>query len=76
MFLETFGAVEEKCAPYEGSTTPRGCARWAECPIVAGVKDTYYVGSGAYGKMSEADMLKEVRTRGPLLFDFNAGVEF
>ena len=26
--------------------------------------------------MTEADMLKEVRARGPLLFDFNAGIEF
>ena len=76
LFLENFGAVEESCAPYEGSITPKGCARWSECPIVAGVKDTYYVGQGAYGKMTEADMLKEVRARGPLLFDFNAGVEF
>ena len=43
---------------------------------MVGVKDTYYVGGGAYGKMSEADMLKEVRARGPILFDFNAGMEF
>lgn len=77
LFLENFGAVEESCAPYEGSITPRGCARWSDCPIVAGVKDTYYIGStGGYGKMSEADMLKELRARGPLLFDFNAGIEF
>lgn len=28
LFLENYGAVEEKCAPYEGSTSPEGCARW------------------------------------------------
>lgn len=74
--MEFFGAVEESCAPYEASATPKGCARWDKCKVVAGVKDSYYVGSGAYGMMSEADMLKELRARGPLLFDFNAGPEF
>ena len=41
-----------------------------------GVEDTYYVGQGAYGRMTEEDMLKEVRARGPINFDFNAGLEF
>lgn len=76
LFVENFGAVEESCAPYEGSASPGGCGNWTKCPVVAGIKDTYYVGGRAYGKMTEADMLKEVRARGPINFDFNAGAEF
>ena len=77
LFMENFGAVEETCAPYEASTSPEGCGRWDDCKIVAGVTDTYYVGEHrAYGKMTEEDIIKEVRARGPILVDFNAGHEF
>lgn len=76
LFLEQYGAVAESCAAYEGSINPEGCGKWAKCPKVAGVKDTYYVGNRHYGGMSEQDMLKEVRARGPILIDFNAGSEF
>jgi len=40
------------------------------------VKKTYYVGENSYGKMSEEDMMRELRKNGPFLFDFNAGSEF
>ena len=43
---------------------------------MAGVKDTYYVGTGFYGGMTEQDMVKELRVRGPILFDFNANHVF
>jgi len=42
---------------------------------VVTVKNTRYVG-GHYGGMSEADMIKEIRARGPMLIDFNAGPTF
>ena len=77
LFVEQFGAVADQCARYEGSASPEGCGRWSGCDPVAGVKDTYYVGAKrAYGQMSEQDMIKEVRARGPILIDFNAGAEF
>lgn len=76
MFLEQYGAVSEECAGYIASSSPEGCGKWANCPKVASVKDTYYVGSRHYGGMSETDMIKEVRARGPILIDFNAGKEF
>lgn len=76
LFLENYGAVDEKCAAYEASISPDGCARWSSCEPIVGVSDVYYVGPRAYGRMSEADMLKEVRARGPILIDFNAGFEF
>ena len=76
MFLEQYGAVDASCAEYIASSNPEGCGKWAGCRTVAGVKDTYYVGSRHYGGMSEQDMIKEVRARGPILIDFNAGREF
>ena len=75
LFLENFGAVEESCAPYQGSIDPDGCAKWEKCPTIAKVENTRYVG-GHYGGMSEADMIKEIRTKGPMLIDFNAGPSF
>ena len=53
LFLEQYGAVAESCAPYTASISPEGCGKWAHCPTVAGVSDTYYVGSRHYGGMSE-----------------------
>lgn len=76
LFLEQFGAAAESCAPYIASSSPEGCGKWSSCPKVAGVSDTYYVGNRHYGGMSEQDMIKEVRSRGPILVDFNAGREF
>lgn len=76
LFLEQYGAVSEQCAAYVASTSPEGCGKHASCPKIAGVKDTYYVGNRHYGGMSEQDMIKEVRARGPILIDFNAGREF
>lgn len=34
------------------------------------------MGKGFYGGMSEESMMKEIRVRGPILFDFNAGAAF
>ena len=77
LFMESYGAVDEQCAPYEASTSPEGCGRWDGCKKVAGVSDTYYVGADrAYGRMNEEELMKEVRARGPVLVDFNAGHEF
>ena len=74
-FLENFYTVAENCAPYEAQTTVDGCQRYSHCKPVAKVKDTYFVG-GHYGGMSEQDIMKELRARGPLLFDFNADRRF
>jgi len=75
LFLENFGAVEESCianAGYQASLSPEGCSKWSACSYKAGVEDTYYVGDRHYGGMSEQDMIKELRARGPTLLDFNA----
>ena len=40
LFLENFGAVEESCAPYQGSSDLEGCGKWSHCPVVAAAKNT------------------------------------
>ena len=51
------------CAQYEGKTP------------AAKVDSVYYIGGG-YGQATELDLMKEIRARGPVLYDFNAGYEF
>ena len=77
LYLEQHGAISASCGnEYSGSLSEEGCSIYAACEKVAGVSDTYYVGPGFYGGMSEADMIKELRVRGPILFDFNANSVF
>lgn len=75
LFLESYYTVAEKDGRYEAKTTPHACRAYENAQPVASVEDTYYVG-GAYGKMSEESLMKEIRARGPVLYDFNAGYEF
>lgn len=75
MFLESYWTVDEHKAPYKASTPEHSCKMYEGLEKVASVEETYYVG-GAYGKMSEESLMKEIRARGPVLFDFNAGYEF
>ena len=77
LFLEQYGAIDATCGePYAASTTPEKCGGYSQCEYVAGIKDTYYVGERAYGRITEQALLKEVRARGPVLLDFNADVVF
>lgn len=77
MFLESYYTVAESDAKYEAKTQKDACKMFkgAEEKKVASVEETYYVG-GAYGTMTEIQIMKEIRARGPLLYDFNAGYEF
>lgn len=74
-FLQSFYTVSESCAKYTASTEVDGCKEFANCAPVAKVRDTYYVG-GHYGGMSEQAIMKELRARGPLLFDLMSGPQF
>jgi len=71
-FLESYWTVSEQSARYEAKTTEDGCKKYENLPKVASVEETYYVGGG-YGMMTEELLMKEIRARGPVLFDFNAG---
>ena len=75
MFLESYYTVEDHKAPYKAATTEHTCNMYAKIPKAASVERTYYVGGG-YGRMSEDSLKREIRARGPVLFDFNAGYEF
>jgi len=75
MFLESYYTVEDNRAPYKAATTEHTCSQFANLEPAASVESTYYVG-GAYGEMTEEKLMKEIRARGPVLFDFNAGYEF
>lgn len=76
LFLESYYTVEESCAPYEAQTKVDGCSTFKDCKPAAKVANTYYIGSGYYGGMSEEDIIRELRSNGPVLFDFEAGREF
>ena len=43
-FAQGGNLVSEKCAPYKGSTAQTKCSDTKECPAVARVKNSYYVG--------------------------------
>jgi len=74
-FLESYYTVAYDAAPYSAKTEDDGCKRFKDAPKVASVEATYYVG-GAYGAMSEEAIMQEIRARGPILYDFNAGGDF
>jgi hypothetical protein len=75
MFLESYYTVDEHDAPYKASTGEDQCGQYSRAKAVASVESTYYVGGG-YGKMTEEKLMTEIRARGPVLYDFNAGYEF
>ena len=75
MFLESYYTVNERDAPYQAKTREDGCKAFKGAKKTASVESTYYVG-GAYGKMNELMLMKEILARGPVLYDFNAGREF
>ena len=75
MFLESYYTVLESDAPYIAKTEANSCRQWESKKPAASVEETYYIGGG-YGKMTEEKLMKEIRARGPVLYDFNAGYEF
>lgn len=75
IFLESYHTVADSFSPYSASTTENACSNFATAPKVASVDQVYYVG-GSYGLMTEELLMKEIRGRGPVLYDFNAGYEF
>lgn len=68
-FLENYYTVSEECSPYLAKTEVDGCQKYKDCEPIAKVDKTYYIG-GYYGGMSEHSIIRELRSRGPLLFDF------
>lgn len=75
-FLESFYTVTDECAPYLAELNKNGCSAYQFCEPIAGVSKSYYVGGGSYGSMSEEEIIKELRARGPLLFDIKTNDAF
>ena len=75
LFGENYGLREDSCVSYKAKTGADRCHTHRDCPVIATIKDSYYVG-GFYGKASELDMMKEIRSRGPIPADFNAPLSF
>lgn len=75
LFAESFGLVEESCAPYTANTSIQTCKDFESCPIVAKVKSGGPIGK-YFGNSSELEMMKEIRTNGPIVADFEPWVTF
>jgi hypothetical protein len=70
-FLSEIGyLVSEKCAPYLAKTKGETCSKYAQCPPIAKVEKSYFVG-GAYGESSEKKMMKEILHKGMLNGELN-----
>ena len=73
--MEDYYTVSEECAPYTAWTMVDGCQAYRDCKPAAKVSETYYIG-GHYGANSEESIIRELRARGPILFDFHADRKF
>ena len=75
LFAESFGLVEESCAPYRANSHLQQCSDFKHCPVVAKVKKGGPIG-GFFGAASELEMMKEIRKNGPIVADFEPWVTF
>ena len=55
-------------APYKASTIGDECSTYSQCPKAVKVVKSSYIGD-YYGGSSELAMMKEIRTRGPIVAD-------
>lgn len=74
-FLEQFGLPLEECAPYYASTFYSKCYDYKDCKKAIKVEKTYYVG-GYFGNSSELEMMKEIRSRGPIVGELEVPMSF
>lgn len=74
-FTSDFYLPLESCAPYRANTKGSTCHEFSQCEPAVKVKDVGYIG-GYYGNGSELSMMKELRSRGPLIADFRAPLSF
>jgi cathepsin C len=65
-FIQEFGLVTETCMPYKEKTTE--CSFHCDDGIIIGISEYSMVG-GYYGAVSEENIMKELRARGPVIVD-------
>ena len=67
--------VGEQCAPYSASTKGNSCSKFSQCPPVAKIQKTEFVGGG-FAEVSEKQMMKDILRNGPVSVEFKAGKVF
>lgn len=72
-FIQEFGLVTESCMPYKGKII--NCSERCSTSDIIGVSDYYLVG-GYYGAVTEENIMKELRSRGPLIVDLDPNSDF
>mmetsp|Transcript_7578 Transcript_7578/g.5730 ORF Transcript_7578/g.5730 Transcript_7578/m.5730 type:complete len:111 (-) Transcript_7578:295-627(-) len=75
IFTENFGIPSESCASYQASSKTGKCHAHKDCEEIVKVKSSYYIG-GFYGYASEKDMMREIRSRGPIIGDMEVPLSF
>jgi len=72
VFLAEQGhVISEKCSPYKSKTKGDTCKNHENCPPIAKVEKSYFVGGG-WGATTEKKMMKEILRNGPINGDFQA----
>ena len=74
-FFEHFSIPLASCAKYQASTANTKCSDWQDCNMALQVEKTYYLG-GYYGNANEINMMKEIRSRGPIIGDLEVPLSF
>jgi hypothetical protein len=65
LFGNRAGLVSEACAPYLAQTKTSTCAAYKDCPVVAKVDKTYFLGEYSY-KPKVSEIKKELIRNGPV----------
>jgi len=65
LFGNRAGLVSEECAPYLANTKTNTCSAYKECPAVAKVNKTYFLGEYSY-KPKVSEIKKEIIRNGPV----------
>jgi hypothetical protein len=74
-FYEHAHLIAEDCAPYTGTTKGSKCSNWAQCPPVAKIQNTHFVGGG-FAQVSEKQMMKDILRNGAITVEFEANKLF
>jgi cathepsin C len=72
-FIKEFDLISERCSPYKAADDT--CITQCDDDYRVTITDYYYIG-GYYGATDEANMMSELRARGPFIADFEPDFGF
>ena len=75
LFAESFWIPLESCAKYDAQTVKHTCSDFSHCEKAVSVEKSYYIGN-YYGGSSESAMMREIRSRGPVVGDLDVPLGF